>query len=286
MSKLQELNSKRTYTYDPDEAWNTAADIVDAYLELAVEPNTRFTYSNDGIKKIPYTNKQWMALTGKETPPHVGLIWLKPGVFFKDKKGLIHQHLIKHFAGFAWKIVGSMTRNTLLCHKLCGLDIHINAIRDTVHYYLRNHTDCPLNLLDRVSESISFVAMIHIDRYAEYTAEELKPVNKDRTARGAIDTDSRNAIREMLIKRGITSLRTRKQQETLIDAVLEMPNFSHLKKQTKASLILWLRNLGKLKPSHENAENRVNTIKWKQDNKIALTSAERKFKCLHKDLFK
>ena len=273
--------------YNPAEEWTSVIESMEAFLEDAVEPHKLFEYSEDGITYIPFTNKQWIQLTGKETPPHTGLRWLKQGQIFMDKKGYIHQSLIKCFSALTGRIVWAMVRNTLLCNKLANIPIHAGAVNNTIHYYLRKFTDCPLDMLDHATDVLSFVAKIHIDMFSDCTLEEVKNVNKkDRIGQGATDYTARESLRQMLIKRGIGRLPTRHQQEKLIDSVLSLQQFAHLKKETKQSIIkwLWARNL--LQSSHISKADRVSEIMWKQANKVALTPAERKFKCKYKELFK
>ena len=273
--------------YDPAEQWLSVIDTLNAFLENAIEPHELFNYSDDGITAIPITNKQWIQLTGKETPPHSGLRWLKLGNVFRDKKGYIHQSLIKCHTELPWKIIWSMARNTLTCNKLCGIPIHLSAVNNTIHFYLKSYTDCPLELLNSVTDILSLVSKVFIDVYSTSTVAGLKDINKkDRLCQGATDYNARENLRQMLIKRGIGNLKTRKQQEDLIDSVLSLEMFSHLKKETKTSIIkwLWARNL--LKSKYTGKMDRITAILWKQENKIPLTPAERKFKCKHKSDFK
>ena len=259
---------------------------MEVFLESAIEPNKKFEYSDDGIDYVPYTNKQWMQLTGTETPPHTGFLWLKPGKIFKDRKGYVHQSLIKCYSALSGRIVWAMARNTLICNKMSNIPIHLSAVNNTIHYYLQKYTDCPLHLLNRVTDTLSLVAKVNIDLCSDYTLDDIKTLNKmDRRYQGATDYIARENLRQMLIKRGIGRLHTRKQQEQLIDAVLSLDAFSHLKKEVKKNILKWLWERNLLQSSHPSKTDRVSAIKWKQENKVALTSAERKFKCKYKELF-
>ena len=275
-------------SYNPEEEWFFVAEAMDAFHDNATEPTTKFQYSKDGITRIPYTNKQWLTCTGTETPPRSGMVWLRQGRHYKAKDSLIHVMPIRYFKGYEWKIVWSMVRNTLLCKKLAGVDVRLEAIKETIFYYLKDFTDCPLNLLTRVSNAMAFSAMILIDAWADSKADEIGDLSKKyATSRGATDYECRKALRSMLKSHGIGNLRTRKQQESLIDKLLGMPKFNHLTHSTiKDSLLLWLRREGLLKPAYGKPECRVEEIKQKQEAKIPLTSAERKYKFKHKDLFK
>lgn len=287
MTEPTTTNRTTRKVYDPAEEWLSIVESLEVFLEEAVEPHKRFEYSDDGIDYIPFTNKQWIQLTGKETPPHTGLRWLKQGQVFKDKKGYVHQSLIKGYSAISGRIVWAMTRNTLICSKLANIPIHLSAVNNTIHYYLQKFTDCPLDLLNRVTDTLAFVTKINIDTFSDCTLDGLKTINKkERMGQGATDYTARENLRQMLIKRGIGRLQTRQQQEKLIDSVLSLDTFSHLKQETKTSILkwLWARNL--LKSSHLSKTDRVSEIMWKQANKVALTTAERKFKCKFKELFK
>lgn len=287
MTEPTTTNRTTRKVYDPAEEWLSIVESLEVFLEEAVEPHKRFEYSDDGIDYIPFTNKQWIQLTGKETPPHTGLRWLKQGQVFKDKKGYVHQSLIKCYSAISGRIVWAMTRNTLICSKLANIPIHLSAVNNTIHYYLQKFTDCPLDLLNRVTDTLAFVTKINIDTFSDCTLDGLKTINKkERMGQGATDYTARENLRQMLIKRGIGRLQTRQQQEKLIDSVLSLDTFSHLKQETKTSILkwLWARNL--LKSSHLSKTDRVSEIMWKQANKVALTPAERKFKCKFKELFK
>lgn len=287
MTEPTTTNRTTRKVYDPAEEWLSIVESLEVFLEEAVEPHKRFEYSDDGIDYIPFTNNQWIQLTGKETPPHTGLRWLKQGQVFKDKKGYVHQSLIKCYSAISGRIVWAMTRNTLICSKLANIPIHLSAVNNTIHYYLQKFTDCPLDLLNRVTDTLAFVTKINIDTFSDCTLDGLKTINKkERMGQGATDYTARENLRQMLIKRGIGRLQTRQQQEKLIDSVLSLDTFSHLKQETKTSILkwLWARNL--LKSSHLSKTDRVSEIMWKQANKVALTPAERKFKCKFKELFK
>lgn len=280
-----EPTSKKTY--DPRKAWTDAAERLELLIDSLAEPKIKFQYEDNGIERIPYTNKQWITKTGTETLPGTGLVWLKEGSPYKARDQLIHQKPIKYYNGFELKIAACMYKNTLLCKALCGIGVRMSAIKDTVTYYLKDYTDCPLSLINRMAEPITFTAMILIDNYAEHTAEELREIDvKYATSRGATDYASREALWKMLQSHGIEYLQTRKQQESLIDKLLTLQKFSHLKKTTKASILFNLWKHGRLQPSHERKSSRVELIKEKQKNGIPLTSAERKFKSLNRNLFK
>lgn len=272
--------------YNAEHEWLTLVESMEVFLESAVEPHKRFEYNEDGITAIPYTNKQWVQLTGKETSPHTGLLWLKPGKVFKDRKGYVHQSLIRCCSILSGRIVWAMVRNTLLCSKMSNIPIHLSAVNNTIHYYIQNYTDCPLHLINRVTDTLSLVAKVHIDLFSDCTPDDIKTINKkDRMGQGATDYIARENLRQMLIKRGIGRLHTREQQEQLIDAVLSLDTFAHLKKETKKSILQWLWTRNLLQSSHPSKTDRVSAIKWKQANKVALTPAERKFKCKYKELF-
>lgn len=272
-------------TYDPKTAWTDAAERLELLLESIAEPKIKFEYEDDGIERIPYTNKQWITCTGKETQPGVGLIWLKTGRPYKAKDKLIHIMPIKYHNGFELKLVSSMYKNTLLCKKLGGVGVRLSAVKETVAYYLKDYTDCPLAVIKRIAEPIAFTAMILIDNYADHSAEELREIDvKYATSRGATDYASRQELWKMLKSHGIENLPTRKQQETLIDKILTSPKFSHLKQNTKASVLKSLWNKGRLQPCHKASE-RADIIKEKLASNIPLTQADRKFKSLHKELF-
>lgn len=283
------MDPTRTTTrkaYNPEEEWFFVAEAMDAFHDNATIPTTRFQYCKDGITRIPYTNKQWLTCTGTETPPRTGMIWLRQGIHYKAKDRLIHVMPIKYYKGFEWKVVWSMVRNTLLCSKIANVGIRLEAVKDTILYYIKDFTDCPLNLVPRISNAMAFSAMILIDVLADSKAEEIGDINKKySTSRGATDYECRNTLWKMLKSHGIGNLRTRKQQESLIDKLISMPKFDHLSATIKQSIILRLRRENLLKPSYGKPESRIDEIKQKQAAKIPLTSAERKFKFKHKDLF-
>ena len=133
---------------------------------------------------------------------------------------------------------------------------------------------------------MAFIAKLLIDLYSEYSVEELKVVDdKYIKNRGATDYTCREDLWKMLKSHGIEKFRTRKQQEDLIDKILGIPKFGHLKKSTRKCILERLRENGGLRPSHQQKASRVSEIKQKQADGIPLTGAERKFKTLNKGLF-
>lgn len=274
-------------TYNPTTAWSDAAERLELLIDSLAEPKIKFQYEDDGVERIPYTNKQWITRTGKETQPGTGLIWLKEGSPYKAKDRLIHQKPIKYYNGFELKIVSCMYKNTLLCKALGGIGVRMSAVKDTVTYYLKDYTDCPLSVIKRIAEPLAFTAMILIDNYSGHTADELREIDvKYATSRGATDYASREALWKMLKSHGIENLPTRKQQENLIDKLLTLQKFAHLKKTTKTSIIKSLWAQGRLQPTYAKKSDRADEIKEKQAKGIPLTTADRKFKSLHRNLFK
>jgi len=251
------------------------------------KPRSLFEYDNHGIERIPYTNKLWINATGTETDPKVGLVWLKQGRQYRARDGLIHTMLIKYYKGFEWRMVTSMVNNTLLCKKLSNIDIRPDAVDTTLYYYLQDYTNCPKSLLKDVSGALAFIAKMLIDLYSEYSADELKVVDdKYIRNRGATDYTCREDLWNMLKSHGIERFKTRKQQEDLVDKILGMPKFSHLKKSTRKCILERLRENGGLRPTHQQKDSRVSEIKQKQASRIPLTHAERLFKSKNKELFK
>lgn len=250
------------------------------------KPRSLFEYDSHGIERIPYTNKLWINATGTETASKVGLVWLKQGRPYKARDGLIHTMLIKYYRGFEWRMVTCMVNNTLLCKKLANIDIRPDAVNTTLYYYLQDYTNCPKSLLKDVSEAMAFIAKLLIDLYSEYSVEELKVIDdKYIKNRGATDYACREELWKMLKAHGIEKFRTRKQQEDLVDKILGMPKFSHLKKSTRKCILERFRENGGLRPTHQQKDSRVSEIKQKQASGIPLTGSERKFKSIHKDLF-
>lgn len=272
--------------YDTTEEWLSVAESLEVYLEEAAQPSARYEYKPDGIKRIPFTNKQWISFTGTETPPGSGLVWLKPGNHYRAKDRLIHVIPYKYYRGFEWRIIWCMVRNTLLCKQLASVYVRLEAVKDTIAFYLKDYTDCPLNLIERVSSAIGFTAMTIIDSHSECTAEDLAGIeSKYATTRGAVDYECRQDLWKMLKNHGIGSLRTRKQQEALIDKVLTLPKFAHLSNNTKTSLLFRLRRNHLLKPDTDKIKDRVSDIKLKQLSNIPLTASDRQYVHRHKDLF-
>lgn len=272
--------------YNAEHEWLTLAQRYEIYLEEVQPPHTRFEYGTDGLKRIPITNKQWVNYTGMETPSHTGLVWLKPGKHYRAKDKLDHIINIKYYNGFEFRLIGCLVKNSLLCKKLAGVNIRLEAIKDTLHHYLKDYTDCPIHLLDRVTDAVGFAAMIELDSRANCTLEEIGSINgKYATSRGAIDYACRSDLWNMLNSRGIGSLRTRRQQEDLIDKVLSLPKFAHLKKEVKAALLFRLRRYNMLKPDTDKVKDRVADITLKKMSHIPLSDADRKYVSKHKDLF-
>jgi hypothetical protein len=272
--------------YNPADEWLSVAESLEIFLEEAAEPHSRFEYKPDGIKRIPYTNKQWVNYTGTETPPNAGMVWLKPGKHYKAKDRLIHVMPIKYYRGYEWRIIWCMVRNTLLCKLLASVSVRLEAVKDTIAYYLKDYTDCPISLIERVSSAIGFTAMTVIDSHAECTASELAGIeSRYATTRGAVDYECRQDLWNMLKNHGIGSLRTRKQQEALIDKILLLPKFSHLSKNIKGALLFRLRRNHLLKPNYDKIKDRVSDIKLKQLSNIPLTASDRQYVHRHKELF-
>ena len=283
---IEAINPTERKPYDPAAEWLSVAEAMDAFQEDTIQPTSLFPYSNAGIERVPVSNKQWIEYTGTETKPRAGLVWLKQGQHYKAKDGLIHRMLIKHYSGYEWRIIWGMVRNTLLCKKLAGIDIRMEAIDGSVSYYLRENTDCPLDILDSVSNAVAFTAKILIDTYSDKDASEIQRLNgKYITSRGATDYASRKALWTMLKTHGIERLTTRKQQETLIDKVLKLPKFSHIKENAKRSILKKMWEEGILKPSRLTKTEKSAEIMQKQAVGIPLTAAARQFKARNKDLF-
>lgn len=273
--------------------WLYAYESLVEYYTAAILPARKFEYDSNGIKRIPFTNKDWVRLTnGIETPPKTGMIWLPTNVWV-DRNGHLHEKLCPYGSMHGsrrlefrrvneWAIVWSAVKNTILIKKVANMPIHETAIKDSLFYYIKDNTTCPKELHEDLAEIISYIALSLIDEHCDKSVEDIAKLS-DFKPKGATDRATRKKAWDMLMAYGVEDKRTRAEQDDIIKKVLS--KFPNLKPTEKNNLEKRLRDKKVLKSKNPSKTERATEIKWKLQNKIALTSAERKFKCKFKELF-
>jgi len=273
--------------------WLYAYESLVEYYTSAILPTRKFEYDANGINRIPFTNKDWVRLTnGIETPPKTGMIWLPTNVWV-DRNGHLHEKLCPYGSIHGtrrlefrrvneWAIIWSAVKNTILIKKIADIPVRETAIKDSLFYYIRDNTTCPKELHENLAEIISYIALSLIDEHCDKSVEDIAKLS-DFKPKGATDRATRKKAWDMLIAYGVEDKRTRAEQDDIIKKVLS--RFPNLKSTEKNNLENRLRDRKALKNKNLSKTDRVAEIKWKMHNKIALTGAERKFKCKFKELF-
>ena len=273
--------------------WLYAYESLVEYYSAAILPARKFEYDANGIKRIPFTNKDWVRLTnGIETPPKTGMIWLPTNVWV-DRNGHLHEKLCPYGSMHGtrrlefrrvneWAIIWSAVKNTILIKKVANIPIRETAIKDSLFYYIKDNTTCPKELHENLAEIISYIALSLIDEHCDKSVEDIAKLS-DFKPKGATDRATRKKAWDMLMAYGVEDKRTRAEQDDIIKKVLS--RFPNLKPTEKNNLEKRLRDKKALKSKNPSKTERAAEIKWKLQNKITLTGAERKFKCKFKELF-
>lgn len=274
-----------------DEKWLFAYEMLKDFHAGMVVPTKKFTYDNiKGNCEIPIQQRRYVkAINGQELPPNSGVLFLDEG-FYLGPDGEWHKKNIKcgDNGCTPTKLIWAIVRNTLLLQKLSGVFVRESAVWTTIHWYLRSISNCPLDLVQQLSEVCTWIALLLIDEHSDKTPEELKAVTPKLRFKNArvVNRKLRCEFKEQLVLKGIADMRFREEQTGLVDTMLKNRQFQTLDKPAfKNGILKWLRKKEWLKPLHGGNENRADTIKKKQNAGERLTTSERVFKIRHPDLF-
>ena len=262
-----------------------ALESLEQYYGSCIPSARKFKYDESGVGEIPFSNKKWVETTnGVELKKEAGLLW-PPTVRYMDKRGLFHRRLRRYSNGIEWLVIWATVRNTLALSKAAGMTVQEKAIYTTITKYVRDETNCPLPIIGRLSETMSYIALALIDEHSDKAVDEIATLSVHRP-KGATDKEIRKRMYATLRMNGISNCRTRAEQEAVIDKVLGY--FPNLKDTARDNIHRYLRSHRMLRNKFRkfyNEEERASEIKNKMESGIALTGAERYFKCTHKELF-
>lgn len=274
-----------------DEKWLFAYEMLKDFHAGMVVPTKKFTYDNiKGNCEIPIQQRRYVkAINGQELPPNSGVLFLDEG-FYRGPDGEWHKKNIKcgDNGCTATKLIWAIVRNTLLLQKLSGVFVRESAVWTTIHWYLRSISNCPLDLVQQLSEVCTWIALLLIDEHSDKTPEELKAVTPKLRFKNArvVNRKMRCEFKEQLVLKGIADMRFREEQTGLVDTLLKNGQFQTLDKPAfKNGILKWLRKKEWLKPLHGGNESRAELIKRKMETGERLTTSERVFKVRHPDLF-
>lgn len=274
-----------------DEKWLFAYEMLRDFHAGMVVPTRKFTYDNiTGYCEIPIQQGRYVkAIGGQELPLNSGVLFLDKGFYIGPGDVLNRRNVKCGDNGCTpTKLIWAVVRNTLLLQKLSGVFVRESAVGNTIHWYLRHICDCPLDLVQQLSEVCTWIALLLIDEHSDKTPEELKAVTpKLRFKRASIiNRGLRCEFREQLVLHGIKDKRFREDQESLLDTLLKNRQFQTLDTPAfKKGILKWLRKEKWLKPLHGGRENRAELIKRKKETGERLDKSEYNFIKRHPELF-
>lgn len=274
-----------------DEKWLFAYEMLKGFHAGMVVPTRKFTYDNiKGNCEIPIQQRRYVkAINGQELPPNSGVLFLDEG-FYRGPDGEWHKKNIRcgDNGCTPTKLIWAIVRNTLLLQKLSGVFVRESAVWTTIHWYLRSISNCPLDLVQQLSEVCTWIALLLIDEHSDKTPEELKAVTPKLRFKNArvVNRKLRCEFKEQLVLKGIADMRFREEQTGLVDTLLKNRQFQTLDKPAfKNGILKWLRDKEWLKPLHGGNENRAELIKSKKEAGERLDKGEYNFIKRHPELF-
>lgn len=275
-----------------NEKWRFAYEMLRDFHSGMVVPTRKFTYDNlKGNCKIPIRQGQYVkAIGGQELPPNSGVIFLDEG-YYTGSGDELNRHNVKcgDNGCTPTKLIWAVVRNTLLLQKLSGVFVRESAVGKTVHWYLRSICDCPLDLVQPLSEVCTWIALLLIDEHSDKTPDELKAVTPKLRFKQArvVNRGLRCEFKEQLVLHGIKDMRFREDQVSLVDTLLKNENYRKLNTPAfRKGVLRWLREKKKgLRPLHGGRENRAELIKRKKESGERLDWSEYKFIQRHPEMF-
>ena len=272
-----------------DEKWQFAYEMLKDFHSGMAVPTKKFTYNENGLTDIPVQQTRYVdAIDGRELPPKSGVVFLNRG-FYRGKDGELHRHPIKCGTDGCTptKLIWAVVRNTLLLQKLSGVMVREDAVGRTIRWYIGSICNCPLDLIARISEICTYIALMLIDEHSDKTPEELKKVTPKLNFNQArvVNRYLRSKFKDLLVMHGIKRMRNREDQLGLIDALLKIPNYAQLDTPAfRKGIVEWLRVNGWLCPM-VGRQKRADKIKNMVANGIPLSGNDRKFKHDNPKLF-
>lgn len=274
-----------------DEKWQFSYKMLKDFHSGMIVPTKKFTYDNiKGNCEIPIQQRRYVkAINGQELPPNSGVLFLDEG-FYRGHDGEWHKKNIRcgDNGCTPTKLIWAIVRNTLLLQKLSGVFVRESAVWTTIHWYLRSISNCPLDLVQPLSEVCTWIALLLIDEHSDKTPEELKAVTPKLRFKNArvVNRKLRCEFKEQLVLKGIEGMRFREEQMGLVDTLLKNRQFQMLDTPAfKKGILKWLRENGWLKPLHGGNESRAELIKHKRETGERLDKGEYNFIKRHPELF-
>ena len=274
-----------------DEKWLFAYEMLRDFHAGMVVPTKKFTYDNiKGNCEIPIQQRRYVkAINGQELPPNSGVLFLDEG-FYRGPDRKWHKKNIRcgDNGCTPTKLIWAVVRNTLLLHKLSGVFVRESAVWTTIHWYLRSVSNCPLDLVQPLSEVCTWIALLLIDEHSDKTPEELNAVTPKLRFKRAmvVNRNLRCEFKDQLVLCGIEGMRFREDQTGLVDTLLKNIKFQTLDTpEFKKGILKWLREKEWLKPLHGGNENRAELIKHKKETGERLDKGEYNFIKRHPELF-
>lgn len=273
-----------------DEKWQLAYEMLKDFHSGMVSPTKKFAYSEKGLTEVPVQQTRYVdAINGRELPPKSGVVFLNRG-FYRGKDGELHRHPIKCGTNGCTptKLIWAVVRNTLLLQKLSGVMVREDAVGRTIRWYIGSICACPLDLIARISEVCTYIALMLIDEHSDKTPEELKKVTPRLNFSQArvVNKYLRSKFKDLLVMHNIKCMRFREDQLGLIDSLLKTPSYSQLDTPAfRKGIVEWLRVNGWLKPIG-GKQKRADEIKNKVASGMNLSKSEMMFRNRHPKLFK
>lgn len=266
----------------------------------------------DGLAQVPITNKEWAKWVGYEHDEQT--LWFRPRVS-KTPSGFLIQKPISYVSALA--LARSVTWNAALYIHLLNKPLAPKAIYGALAQSLKV-SNCPSDMLSTVLKALEELCLSTLDALSDSdgsinrcSIQILKNELSGKLGRrNCSNRTLRKAICMKLLVNGIASLKTRREQQVMLLA--ELKKTPKLKGLAVHSIERALRldptilnatdgicvllpyteeELSEIRSSastqgltHDIAQRASDIINKIKAGK-ALSSAERKFKCLHKDLF-
>lgn len=300
-----------------DAMWNENTNLIiaikDHILKLYGPSSGNAFFREDGLSQIPIINSQWCQWVRHE---HDELtLWFKPRIR-RDPAGFISQEPIGPPA--IVPLVKSICWNAAVYIYLFKKPIGTDSVRKAVKQTLIN-SSCPDKMIDVVAEAANLLCHTLLDAvsdpegYINKCALQLLQgdLQEKMGRRNCVNKSLRRQICNRLIVEGIATKNTRMEQQNMIRRIvlsehrLKLSAVRAIERMLSSdpkllklnggvSLLLpytkeeisAIRKCFSTKAKTFNIEDRIALIKDKINRRIPLTSAERKFKCKHKHLFR
>jgi hypothetical protein len=300
------------------ESWDSISTLIQKLLQNIQDTHGKsmgsLPFNDEGLSQIPLTNKQWASWVGYEHEEQT--LWFSVSLKRSPSGFLVKQ---TYGAPALMPLVKSVVWNTALYIHFLKSPVAPEAMRKALHQSLLEDSNCPQDLIPLIvsmaHKLCKEVLLVVCNDRGEINRCGLQLLKDNLDATMGARTCTNKALRRQvcmqLVAQGIATLDTRIQQNNRIirylkgvnnlkgSAVRAIERMLLLDKEllkmnngvaillpyTESERVSIRRDSHRLQYDKAN-RNRAEAIKKKMANGEKLIPAERKFKSVHKELFK